>query len=263
MGRNNRKEIFYRLHEVINLIDNNQFEKAITALNGAILPVDDITDNEEQRLVERSNSFINGAIKNLKALPELPLKNMYAEMLSPSPEYYERSKKIEMAKECIRTVIHAPRDPNKKEIDNKINAMENRLRIEILKGQLSQNEQTIDILESISELNSPSGTETKKGEGPDVGDIIGIEKTDNRIKMSQYLFEKEILPKIFDYFTAGERTWTNKKEVFKHIAKSYEFGGSTIEKRYRDYLHKPHGKLIPALKKYGNSHLIEDINRLR
>ena len=148
MSISKSRDRFYRLHEIINLIDNHQFEKAITALNGAILPVDDIADKEEQRLVARSNSFINGAIKNLKTLPPPP-KNALNEIFYKTPEYYERQKKIKTASDCVRTVIQGPRNSTMKEIENKINAI-------------------LHEVYEMSLLLNESQVETKKGEGLEV-----------------------------------------------------------------------------------------------
>lgn len=152
MSKDKGRDRFYRLHESINLIDNHQFEKTITELNDAILPVDDITDKEEKRLVVRSNSFINGAIKNLKTLPPPP-QNILNAFISPtlSPEYYERSKKIEIAKECIRTAIQGPRRHSADNKEMEMLKLIDRVLTVTTDGFMLQQESNMEVMQVIEE----------------------------------------------------------------------------------------------------------------
>jgi len=59
--------------------------------------------------------------------------------------------------------------------------------------------------------------------------------TDNRQKLSDEVFEKELLPRIFEKLENGKFK-TSKTELYRQIAEPYDFGGSIIKKRFeKDY----------------------------
>ena len=93
--------------------------------------------------------------------------------------------------------------------------------------------------------------------------------TDKRKKLSDELFEKELLPEIIDKLQI-DKSLANKHALFDQIVEPYKdktgkllFGGSTVQKRFEKNYMKDKNKLIDALKKYGNERLIEQIKHLR
>lgn len=86
--------------------------------------------------------------------------------------------------------------------------------------------------------------------------------TDKRKKLDDELFEKEILPQIFEKLEYNKYQ-TNIKTLYEQIAEPYTFGGDAIRKRFdKNYRPNP-DKLHEALRKYGNERLIEKIKNLR
>ncbi len=106
------------------------------------------------------------------------------------------------------------------------------------------------VLNKLQELLDEWTSSTDGGPEEEIQNI----RTDKRKKLSDELFEKEVLPKIIKALLETE--YSNKKDVFKAIVANYDFGWSLIEKKYNMYRDDPEKKLIPALEKYGNADLI-------
>lgn len=131
-------------------------------------------------------------------------------------------------------------------------------------GDVNRPEMSDDVDERAMMMRLLAVQELKKRLCAGYSEEIGVAlKTDGRLKLTDEKFERELLPKCFDYLLADKYPDTAKKALFKMIAEPYSFGGSIIEKRYNEYRDKKNQKLIPALKRYNNNHLVALIPKLR
>jgi len=147
MGDRGKKRRYY---SVLRLIDDLRLDDAVLALQDMIIVLDDIKKWEAFELAKRNNSFVRGAIKNLKEASPPPIVNALAGTYPP--EYLAWQERISIAKECVQIVIEqggwrpeSADSVTKDYLNLRLRALELRLKV-------SQIEESIDVLESIEEL---------------------------------------------------------------------------------------------------------------
>jgi hypothetical protein len=88
-----------QLYEALRLIDGEQFDIAINVLKKTI---GEAVSHNREDLTKRSDSFLNGAIKQLSSISEAPMNAL-------SPKYAEFRREVDerkqLASKCLETVI--------------------------------------------------------------------------------------------------------------------------------------------------------------